>query len=114
MNRHLKKKFGPAFAGIAAGFAHRAIVTQFVLGLLAVLAGLILRISSGEWIAVILCIGLVIGFEFMNTAIEFLCDFITTERHPEIKAVKDIAAASVLIAALTALVTALVILFRHI
>ena len=62
----------------------------------------------------IVCIGLVIVTEYLNTAIEFTCDFLTTERDEQIKVIKDIAAGAVLVASLTALVTAIVILFHHI
>ncbi|MBO7703836.1 MAG: diacylglycerol kinase family protein [Solobacterium sp.] len=110
----MKKKFLPAFEGIITGFEHRSIALQFLLGLLAVIAGIFLKLSSMEWIAVIICIGLVISAEFLNTAIEFLCDFITESHHPAIKEVKDLAAAGVLITAGTAFLTAMVILIRHI
>lgn len=110
----LKKKFGPAIAGVTAGLHHSAIRIQFVLGFLAVLAGLVLRISSGEWIAVVLCIGMVICAEMLNTCIEFLCNFLTTSRNEEIRIIKDLAAGAVLIASAAALVTALIILSRHI
>ncbi|MBP3868848.1 MAG: diacylglycerol kinase family protein [Solobacterium sp.] len=110
----LKKKFKPAVNGLLDGFGHRSIVTQYVLGTMAVIAGFILRLTYQEWLAVIICIGLVIVTEYLNTAIEFTCDFLTTERDEQIKVIKDIAAGAVLVASLTALVTAIVILFHHI
>ena len=93
---------------------HRSILTQFVLGALAVAAGLILRITSGEWIAVVLCIGMVITTEYLNTAIEFICNYLTTKKDAKIKEIKDLAAGAVLVSSLTALVTAIIILLRHI
>ena len=47
------------------------------------------------WIVLILCIGLVLITETMNTAIEQLCDHITPGQNIHIKKIKDIAAASV-------------------
>ena len=52
----IRKKFGPAFRGLIQGMGHRSIRVQWILALLAVIAGCILRLTSGEWIAVILCI----------------------------------------------------------
>ena len=110
----LKKKFKPAFEGLRNGMVHRSILTQFVLGVLAVAAGVILRITSGEWIAVVLCIGMVITTEYLNTAIEFICNYLTTKKDAKIKEIKDLAAGAVLVSSLTALVTAIIILLRHI
>ena len=110
----LKKKFKPAFEGLLNGMAHRSIRIQFLLGALAAAAGLVLKITSGEWIAVVLCIGLVITTEYLNTAIEFVCNYLTTKKDAKIKEIKDLAAGAVLVSSLTALVTAIIMLLRHI
>ncbi|HEX2534924.1 MAG TPA: diacylglycerol kinase family protein [Chitinophagaceae bacterium] len=65
-------------------------------------AGLWLRISAGEFAALVCVMALVWMAELMNTALEKAMDFITLERHPQIKAVKDIAAGAVLVSALAA------------
>ena len=109
----IRKKFGPAFQGIMDGLSHRSIRLQFLLGGCAVLAGALLGLSSGEWIAVILCIGLVISMEIMNTAVEFLCDYLTEEADERIRKIKDLSAGAVLTASLAALAAAAVILVRH-
>ncbi len=110
----IRKKFGPAFKGLYDGICHKSIRIQFLLGALTVIAGLILRLSSGEWVAVILAIGLVIQAEFMNTAIEYLCNYLTERRDEQIKVIKDLAAGGVLAASIAALAVAIVILLRHI
>ena len=66
-------------------------------------------ISRMEWIAIASCICLVIITEIINTAIEKICDLVTTEINPTIKYIKDISAAAVLIACLHAVVTGLII-----
>ena len=110
----IREKFGPAFQGIINGLSHRSIRLQFLLGGCAVIAGALLGLSSGEWIAVILCIGLVISMEIMNTAVEFLCDYLTEEADERIRKIKDLSAGAVLAASLAALAAAAVILIRHI
>jgi len=77
--------------------------------ILVLLTGLIFRLSSIEWLFVFTSIALVFICEIVNTAIENLCDFVSPEKHELIKKSKDLAAAAVLVAALFALVTALVI-----
>jgi diacylglycerol kinase (ATP) len=47
--------------------------------------------------------------EIFNTAIEKIMDFVSPELHPEIKLIKDLAAAGVLLAAFTALVTGAIV-----
>jgi len=62
-------------------------------------------ISRNEIISLVIVIGFVWVSEIFNTAIEKIMDFISPQRHPEVKFIKDMAAAAVLIAALVALLT---------
>lgn len=64
--------------------------------------GFSLKINSLEWIAVILCAGLVLSLELVNTAIEYLADTLHPERAKGIGLAKDAAAGAVFIAALAA------------
>ena len=52
--------------------------------------GVILQISPGEWMAVCFAIGFVFAMESINSSIEALADFVSKERHEEIKKIKDI------------------------
>lgn len=76
---------------------------------LALAAGWWFKISAGEWIAVVLSIQLVLSLETINTVIENVADLISTERSEAIKRIKDLAAASVLISAIAALIIGLII-----
>lgn len=76
--------------------------------------GLLLGLSNIEWIAVIIAAGLVIAAELSNTAIEKLTDLIHPEIHPRAGQVKDLGAAAVLASAITALVVAAILIYRHI
>jgi diacylglycerol kinase (ATP) len=51
--------------------------------------------------------------ELINTAIETLADHIHSERHDAIQAVKDIAAAAVLISSITAILVTVMFLFYY-
>ena len=68
-----------------------------------------MRISPGEWLWIILAIGIVWYSEAVNTAIERLADAVTLDQNPNIKVAKDCAAAGVLIAALVAALIGLII-----
>ena len=74
-----------------------------------IIFGFVLSLSPLEWIAVIFAIGFVFAMEAINSSIERIADFISPERHDMIKQIKDISAAAVLIAALTALIVGLLV-----
>jgi diacylglycerol kinase len=67
-------------------------------------AGLFFSISKTEWLAIVCCGMMVLILEMVNTALEYLCDTITTDFNPAIKIIKDIAAGAVLISALGSVV----------
>ncbi len=68
-----------------------------------------LGVSAREAIELLIVTGLVWVAEMINTCIEKLADFITTQKHPQLAYVKDVAAGSVLVAAIVACITGLII-----
>lgn len=104
------KSFQYAAAGILSALRSEPNLRFHVAAALIVCAaGYLLHLSGIEWIAVVLCVVLVFGFELLNTAIEALCNHVTEEIHPSIKKVKDISAAAVLIVCTGSVVTGLII-----
>ena len=79
------------------------------MAILAILAGVLFRISTHEWIAVVFAIGLVISSEAINSAIERLADVVQPDRDERIRDVKDISAGAVLVCATTAFVIGLIV-----
>lgn len=77
--------------------------------ILVCIVGTFYNITIGEWIAVVIVVGLVITAEILNTAIEEIINYIKPEIHPAAKRIKDLAAAGVFVASLTALVVGLII-----
>jgi len=71
---------------------------------LAVFAGFYFQIGWTEWMAITFCISMVLSLEAMNTAIEHLTDLVSPEFHPLAGKAKDVAAASVLLATIGAVV----------
>ena len=65
-------------------------------------AGVYLDVTPSDWRWLVLSIGWVWFAEAVNTSIERLCDVVTREIHPGIKIAKDVAAAAVLISAISA------------
>ena len=75
----------------------------------AIIAGLLLNISTTEWIAVVIVSGCVFAAEAINTAIERLSDVVCPEYNDAIKDVKDLSAGAVLFMAITAAITGFII-----
>lgn len=79
------------------------------MAILAFLASILLRISFEEWLFVIVSVTLVFFAEIVNTAIEKTLDHITPENSYQVKIIKDMCAAGVLVTAFSAIIVALVI-----
>ena len=78
-------------------------------GLIAIVAGFIFQISAIEWTIIALTIGLVIGMELVNTAIEATVDLVTEDYHPLAKVAKDTSAAAVFVIAIASIVVGIII-----
>lgn len=103
------KSFYHAFVGILNAFQGRNFRIQFFIGLLTVVAGFVLNISTLEWLIVLLCIAAVLSLEMINTSIEILADCFTTDYNPKIKKLKDIAAGAVLLCSIISAVIGVII-----
>jgi len=104
------ESFACAFRGIAALLKSEVHARIHLVATIVVIAlGWWCNITPGEWIAVILSIGLVWVAEALNTAIEYVADLSHPDEHPEVKKLKDLAAASVLFASLVALAVGLIV-----
>ena len=72
--------------------------------------GLALGIPRLEWLALVIAIVSVWTAEAVNTAFELLCDVASPDFHPLIGAAKDVAAGAVLICAVGAAITGVLVL----
>ena len=104
------ESFRDAFRGMATllRFEHNARIHLVIL-LIVILAGFLLRISVGDWMAILCVSGLVLVAECFNTAIENLSDLITDKPNEYIRRAKDTAAAGVLISAVISVAAGLLI-----
>lgn len=70
---------------------------HLILALIAVVLGIITRISKPEWALITLTIVLGLSIELLNTAIEFTVDLLTDQHHILAKYAKDCAAGAMLV-----------------
>ncbi len=86
-----------------------SIKIQIVIVLLVTAAGFYFDISATEWMLQVFAIGLVLGVEGVNTAIEKLSDYVQPEYHQKIGFIKDISAGAVMWVSLAASIVGLII-----
>jgi diacylglycerol kinase len=72
-------------------------------------AGWYFSVSLTEWCLLLGCIGLVVGMEMLNYALEKTCDMIHSEWHPMVKVIKDVSAGAVLWVAIASAMIGLLI-----
>lgn len=90
--------FSYAFKGIAYATSTQInFRVELVCTLIVAALGFVLHISPMEWVCVSICIGLVVGAEMFNTAIEVLTDMVSPEWNEKAGHVKDIASGAVLV-----------------
>ena len=103
--RYRLKSFRFAFNGLKYLIEreHNARI-HLVATALVITFGFAFKISLKEWMSLIIVIGLVLVSEIFNTAIETICDFISPQKHENIKKIKDLSAAAVLVSAVIAFI----------
>ncbi len=113
------KKRGKAFVYAWQGFKallryeHNARI-HLVAAILAVIAGILLGISPLEWCVVVMCIGLVIAAEALNSAVEALADKISPGYDSLIGRAKDLGATAVTLLAIVAVVVGCIVYIPYI
>ncbi|HSG44258.1 MAG TPA: diacylglycerol kinase family protein [Anaerolineales bacterium] len=78
--------------------------------IMVVILGLWLKLPARDWAVLVLTIAMVFTAEFINTAIEAIVDLASPGKHPLAKVGKDVGAAAVLVASLSAVLIGLLIL----
>lgn len=112
-NQPLLRRFRFAFLGLAAAWRTEGnfrIQLAAFLGVVIILA--IVKIEPIWWALVLLTSGSVLAAELFNTALEHLADHLHPETHPQIKIVKDCAAAAVLVTAGAAIAVGVVLILH--
>lgn len=108
--KRLGRSFKAAFEGIYSTYKkEQNIKIHTVIAILVIIAGFIFKINYIEWLVCLVLIGFMLMAEFFNTAIEYVVDLASPDIHPLAKAAKDTASAGVLMMAIIAAVTGLVI-----
>lgn len=113
--KNIINSFKYALEGIFTALkAEKNMKIHFLIIILVIVLGIILKISKAEWIICIILFGFVITLELVNTAIENTVDLITQEKNPKAKIAKDVAAGGVVITTINAVIVAYFLFFDKI
>ncbi len=105
--------FYSATEGVIATFRTERNFRVHVLATLAIIgAAWFFRVSALDWMLLMLAVGMVLGAELMNTAVEAAVDLVSPDWHTFAKKAKDAAAGAVLVTSGAAAVIG-VIVFWH-
>ena len=104
------QSFLNALKGLSAAIRNeRHMRVHLILSLLTICLGFYYELILWEWVAILICIGMVVSLEIINTAIEEVCDFIHRDHHPKIGLIKDLSAGAVLMISFISLLVGLLI-----
>jgi len=109
---NLIKAFGYAIDGWKRGLKERNLKIHLTATVLVLLTSFLLKISTIEFIIILILIALVISAELFNTAIEDVCDTITASlklQYGDTTIPRDVAAGAVLVVASIAALVGLLI-----
>lgn len=102
--------FKYAFNGLIDTYRTEQSVWIYIpVSLIVILMGFLLKISTTEWLIIILILGIILSLELINTALEAVVDLATEKYHPLAKKAKDTVSAAVLVFAITAVIIGLII-----
>ena len=91
-----------------------SIKVQVGITIVVTLAGFYFNISTTEWLFQIFAIGLVMGVEGINTAIEKISDYIQPKFDEKIGVIKDVSAGAVMLVSIAASIIGVIIYFPKI
>ncbi len=110
--RKFIKSFSYAFEGLRLAVqVDQNVRFHIAFGIIILIASFILKVNKFELLFILFSIFFVLITEMVNTAIEEMTNLIVNEHRLEAKIAKDVAAASVLLAAIFAVVVGFMILF---
>src|SRR5438445_6327503 len=111
--RRWRHKFGAAFRGLKLGIrGHSSFFVHFFFTALVLAAGIILGCELLEWCILLLCIGLVLTTELINSAVETLFRGLDETTKQRVWPCLDISAGAVLLASLVASIVGTIV-FLH-
>jgi diacylglycerol kinase len=112
--RELAASFRCAARGVRIAGHQRNFRIMLIAALVVVALAAVLDVSATQWAILLVCNGVVLSGELLNTSIETLADRVEPGTHPAIRDTKDAAAAAVLILSAFAALTGIIVFWPYI
>ncbi len=113
--KRLIKSFSYAFKGLFKVFhEEQNLQIQSAIAIIIIIISFYFKVTNIEWCFIILSIVLVILMEIINSAVERIADVLKPRIHTYVKEMKDIMAAAVMLASITAIIIGLIIFIPYI
>ncbi len=112
--KEFKKSLAIAFSGLKTAFSQeQSFRIQIFISVLALILMFIFPLTVYEKTIVILTMAVVLGLELINSQVERILDIIQPKFHSQVKLVKDLSAAAVLIVSIGSVIIGLLIFLPH-
>lgn len=108
------KSFIYAIKGIQLSLKGRNKKVMVACAFLTLILGFVFKITIAEWCIVLICIGIVLSLEMINTAIECLVNLVEPNHNPKAGAIKDLAAGAVLVFSVISAIIGIMIFGKYI
>jgi undecaprenol kinase len=106
----VKNKFVNAGRGVFTALQEESTLLIYLIMIIVCIGlGIWLKLTYIEWAIIVLTIGIVVSFEFVNTSIESFVDLLSFEYNERAKKIKDICAAASILSAFASLVVGFLI-----
>ena len=102
------KSFKNSFDGLAYAYKNeQSLWIHGISSIVCILLGICFQLKFYEWAIVLIALGLTLGMELVNTAIEAAVDLVTLEIHPLAKIAKDCGSAATFVCSMIAIAVSL-------
>ena len=108
------KSFSYAFKGLVYSLKQRNMKIIFSCAILTILTAFFFKVNSNDWCILLICIGLVIALEMINTAIEGLVDLVSPDYNEKAGRIKDLAAGAVLVVSFVSMIVGIAIFWNYV
>ena len=114
--KKLVSSFDYSFQGIKYGYtAGQNIIIMTILAVLAIVLGILFKITTSQMLIILLLIGIIIPLELLNTAIEAAIDLHDGDKKSKYgKIAKDCSAGALTVASIIAFIIGIIIYLPHI
>ena len=110
-----RKSFSYALRGLKYALKNeKNFQNEMAIGIIVIAATIYFRVTRAEMIILIIIIIVVLIMELLNTIMERVVDILKPGVHPYVRLIKDLMAASVLLASILAIIVGLIIFIPYI